>query len=124
VDPWTHGFAGLSAAFGGRERIVDQQLFEYIQEVQRKSLFRADKGSGSARVVDSPFLGGSIASAFERVVRFDEPAIEIARLGLHEVHLVGCAFDAVKDGLGKLGELAKWNIDGSINVRYMAGGRC
>lgn len=103
---------------------MNQELYEHIQEVQRASLFRTDKGSGTARVVDSPFLGGSIASAFERIARFDDPPIEIARLGNHEVHFIGCAIDAVRDGLNCLGQLAKWNIDGAINVRYMAGGRC
>ena len=103
---------------------MDQELFERIQEVQRASLFLTDKGSGNARVVDSPFLGGSLASTFERIPRFSDPSIEIARLGIHEVHFIGCAIDAVRDGLEKLGDLAKWNISGAINVRYMAGGRC
>ena len=103
---------------------MDQALFELIQETQRASLFKADHGSGYPRIVDSPFLGGPIASAFERITRFDDPAIEIGRLGIHEVHYACYGFDAVEDGLDGLANLTKWNRDGAINVRRMAGGRC
>ena len=103
---------------------MDQELYDQIREVQESSFFRMKTTAGCSRVVDSPFLGGPIASAFERVVRFEDPAIEIGRLGVHEVHFIGCAFDAVKDGLDWLSALSKWNMDGAINVRRMAGGRC
>ena len=103
---------------------MNQEIYEQIREAQQASLFRAVGGDGCAKVVDSPFLGDPIASAFERIARFEDPAIEVGRLGVHEVHLVGAAFDAVRDGLERLGELRKWNVDGAINVRRMAGGRC
>ena len=103
---------------------MTQELYERIRAVQEASLFRTDKGSGYARVVDSPFLGGPIASAFERIVRYDDPSIEVARLGVHEVLLAGFAFDAVQDGLDRLADMKQWHIDGSINVRRMAAGRC
>ena len=103
---------------------MDQALFEHIQEVQRASLFRVDRGSGCPRVVDSPFLGGSLASAFERVARFSDPVLEIGRMGLHEVHFACLGFDAVEDGLAALGEIPAWTRNGAITVRHMAGGRC
>ena len=103
---------------------MNQELYDRIREVQQASLFRVDQGSGFARVVDTPFLGGSIASAFERVARFADPAIEVARLGVHEVHFAAFAFDAVEDGLNRIDEMKNWHIDGSINVRRMAAGRC
>ena len=61
---------------------------------------------------------------FAVVVRFPDPAIEVGRMGAHEVHLACLAFDAVRDGLDSLRQLKKWHVDGSINVRYMTGGRC
>ena len=102
---------------------MDQELYERIQELQRASFFRARSDSGD-RIVDSPFLGGPIASAFERLTRFADSTLEVGRLGVHEVYDVCCGIDVVSDDLGAFDLLPKWKIDGAITVRRMAGGRC
>ena len=102
---------------------MNAELQQKIFETQQASFFRRSESDGTV-IVNSPYLGAPIASAFERVVRFPDPAIEVGRMGAHEVHLACLAFDAVRDGLDSLRQLKKWHVDGSINVRYMTGGRC
>ena len=103
---------------------MDQELYDKIQELQQKALFRtAGEGAGS-RIVTSPFLGGPISSAFERLTRFSDSVLEIGRLGVHEVHQVCCGLDPTVDDLSALELVKTWTIDGSITVRRMAGGRC
>ena len=102
---------------------MDQELYDEIQRVQHASLFRSN-ASGKSRIVDKPFLGGPIASAFERLSRFEDSTLEVGRLGLHEVHDVCCGLDAVADGFDGFDLLSKWKLDGSIMVRRMSGGRC
>ena len=102
---------------------MNNDLQAKIYETQQASFFRK-KENDATIIVNSPHLGAPIASAFERVARFDDPALEVGRMGVHEVHFACYAFDAVRDGLDALRQMKKWHIDGSINVRYMAGGRC
>ena len=103
---------------------MDKAVFERIREAQHAALFRVDRGSGHPRVVDSPHLGNSLASAFERVARFADPILEIGRMGLHEVHFACFGFDAVEDGVDLLADIPAWTRNGAITVRHMAGGRC
>ena len=103
---------------------MDQALYDRIQELQHASLFRAGDDDASTRVVDSPFLGSPIATAFERIMSYDDPTVEIGRMGVHEVHFACLGFDAVRDGLEHLSKIRSWTTDGAINVRRMAGGRC
>ncbi len=102
---------------------MGQELYDIIQEVKAASYFRSNAG-GVDEIVDPPFLGGPISSAFERLAAFDDSVIEVARLGLREVYDVCCGIDVVADGVGALDLIPKWNMDGSIAVRRMAAGRC
>ena len=102
---------------------MDQELLDRIQQLQAAALFRAGEGAASS-IVDSPFLGGPIASAFERLSRFADSVMEVGRLGVHEVHDVCCGIDVVSDGLQAMGLVGSWKVDGAIAVRRMAGGRC
>lgn len=103
---------------------MDQALYDRIQELQRASYFRTTQADGYSRIVDSPFLGAPIASAFERVARFEEPEVEVGRMGVHEVHLACLGFDVVEDDLSDLQKLPLWMREGAITVRRMSGGRC
>ncbi|HAM15779.1 MAG TPA: hypothetical protein DCP91_07970 [Eggerthellaceae bacterium] len=108
---------------------MDKALFERIQAMQQASFFRspvriARSGRESQDIVNKPLLGAPIASAFERVCRFADPARELARLGIHEVHDICLGIDAVDDERRALERIREWTIEGSINVRYMSGGRC
>lgn len=103
---------------------MDQALYDRIQELQALSLFRKTADGQHDRIVNAPFLGGAISSAFERMARFDDPTVEVARLGLREVHFACFGFDAVEDGLDGIADMKRWNWEGAINLRRMAGGRC
>ena len=103
---------------------MDQSLYDRIQELQRASYFRIRTEDESDRIVNSPYLGGPIASAFERLARYDDPTVEIGRLGIHEVHHVCWGIDVVEDDVALMAEIPAWTRDGAINVRRMAGGRC
>ena len=103
---------------------MDQELYQRIQELQQAALFRKEASGGFSRVVNSPFLGGPIASAFERLTRFADSVVEIGRLGVHEVHDVCWGIDVVEDDVADMDLTKTWTIDGAITVRRMAGGRC
>ena len=103
---------------------MDQALYDRIQELQYASFFRTTRDDGLSRIVDSPFLGGPIATAFEHPTRFEDPTVEVGRLGVHEVHFACFGFDAIEDGLDGIGDIPLWTREGAINVRRMAGGRC
>lgn len=103
---------------------MDQELYDRIQELQAASFFRTANGSPMGRIVNAPFLGAPIASAFERLVRFADSTVEVGRLGVHEVHEVCCGLDVVADGLDALRMIPVWTRDGAITVRRMSGGRC
>ena len=103
---------------------MNQELLDHIREMQWAAYFRTAAEDGFTRVVDSPFLGGPIASAFERLSRLGDPVVEVARLGTHEVHNVVWGIDAVEDSLDDLGKIKDWTRDGAITIRHMAGGRC
>lgn len=102
---------------------MDQAVHDRILELQQASYFRTCDESGSY-IVTPPLLDSPIASAFERLTRLSDPVLEVARLGLHDVHEVCCGVDIVDDGLGALESLSKWKFDASINLRMMAKGRC
>ena len=103
---------------------MDQQLYERIQELQHASYFRTKADNGGDRIVNAPFLGSPIASAFERLSRFDDPSVEIGRLGVHEVHAICWGIDAVQDGVSLIDDIPALTREGAINVRRMSGGRC
>ena len=103
---------------------MTQELYDRIQQLRGLALYRKQVDGGKSRIVTAPFLGAPIASAFERLFRFDEPTVEVGRLGIHEVHFVCCGIDAVEDGLAWLGEFPRITREGAVNVRHMAGGRC
>ena len=107
-----------------KAKTMNQELYQHILEMQHASYFRAAADDGTAHIVDSPFLGGPTASAFERIGRFDDPVLEIARLGTHEVHAVCWGIDAVQDSLDSRANVKPWTMEGAIAVRHMAGGRC
>ena len=103
---------------------MDQELYERIQKRQYDSYFRKNVSGGYGRVVDAPFLHGSVASAFERMTAFDDAVLELARLGTHVVHFMCWGIDAVEDDLSRLSEIPALFREGAIAVRHMAGGRC
>ena len=103
---------------------MNQDLDDRKLELQRASFFRTRTESDSGSIVSSPYLGAPIASAFERLSRFEDPAVEIARLGVHEVHHVCWGIDLVDDDVARIDDVATWTRDGVIDVRSMAGGRC
>ncbi len=103
---------------------MDQELYDRIQELQQAAYFRTGIAGGFSRIVNSPFLGGPIASAFERLGRFAEPTLELGRLGMHEVHEVLWGIDPAVDDAGDIANITAWTREGAINVRRMAGGRC
>ena len=102
---------------------MGEDLLDIIQEARAASHFRT-KAGGADEIVDGPFLGSSISSAFERLARFDDSVMEVARLGFREVHDVCCGIDVVEDGVGAIDLMPTWNMDGSIAVRRMSVGRC
>lgn len=102
---------------------MDQALYDRIQELQNASFFRTRVGE-SDRIVNSPFLGAPIASAFEHLTRFEDSVLEVGRLGVHEVHEVCCGLDLTIDDTRAFEMIPVWKLDGSITVRRMSGGRC
>ncbi len=102
---------------------MDQELFNRIQGLQQASFFRRKTDAGD-RIVNAPYLGSPIASAFERLSRYDDPAVEIARMGVHEIHHVCWGIDVIDDDVTCINNIPAWTRDGTINVRSMAGGRC
>lgn len=103
---------------------MDQQLYDLIRQLQHDSFFRTVTDEGGDRIVDSPFIGGSVSSAFERLGSEREAAVELGRLGTHEVHYICWGIDAVSDGLSRIAEIPALTREGAITVRRMAGGRC
>ena len=103
---------------------MDQSVYKHIQELQQAAYFRIPTHGDYSRIVNSPYLGGPIASAFERPSRFEDPAIEMGRLGFHEVHNIIWGVDVVEDTLEVLDKIPGWAREGAVNVRSMAGGRC
>ena len=103
---------------------MDQTVFKRIQELQQTAYFKVSTPDGYSRIVNAPYVGGPIASAFERPSRFDDPAIELGRLGIHSVHNILWGIDVVADSLDVLHRIPEWTRYGAVNVRSMAGGRC
>ena len=103
---------------------MDQALYDRIMELQSLSLFRTATDDGQDAIVNSPRLNLPVATAFERIARFADPAVEVGRLGVHEVHHACFGFDAVEDGLDGLSLFPRWLREGAVNVRRMSGGRC
>ena len=103
---------------------MDQELYVRIQALRQLSLFRAKNESGDDRIVNAPYLGGPIASAFERLARFEDPTIELGRMGNHEIHHVCWGIDMVDDDVARIADVPAWTREGMVTVRHMAGGRC
>lgn len=102
---------------------MDQELYETIQQLQHDSYYRTAAGDYT-RIVDSPFIGGPLSSAFERLTRFSDSIREIGRMGIHEIHYICVGLDVVADSLDVISNTMPWTRDGAITVRRMAGGRC
>ena len=102
---------------------MDQALYDLIQKLQAASFFRTRHGD-TDRIVNAPFLGSPIASAFERLTQFGDSVLEVGRLGVHEVHEVCCGLDLAQEDASAIDMLKTWKLEGSITVRRMSGGRC
>ena len=102
---------------------MEQQVHERIQQMQHAASFRAATSNGYSRIVDAPYLNAPIASAFERISRFGDPIVELARLGTHKVHDICWGIDAVGDSLDDIDKLRTWTREGALAIRLMAGGR-
>jgi len=95
-----------------------------MSRMQAMAGFKTVAANGFERVVNAPYLGAPIASAFEQLLLFDDPVVELARLGTHKVHHACWGIDAIRDSLGCIEQLQDWIREGSIAIRHMAGGRC
>lgn len=102
---------------------MDQQVFQRIQDMQQAAHFYALTEDGFERIVDAPYLNAPIASAFERISRFADPVVELARLGTHKVHNICWGIDVVEDSLEDADKLRTWSQEGTLAIRLMAGGR-
>ncbi|MBR0406298.1 MAG: hypothetical protein IJI68_14020 [Eggerthellaceae bacterium] len=102
---------------------MDQQVFQRIQDMQHAANFLTLTEDGFGRIVDAPYLNAPIASAFERISRFEDPIVELARLGTHKVHNICWGIDVIEDSLDDIDMLRTWTREGTLAIRLMAGGR-
>lgn len=103
---------------------MDQTLVDRMKSMQAKASFRTVASNGFERIVNAPYLGAAVASSFEQFLLFDDPIVELARLGTQKVHHVCWGIDAIRDSLTYLEQLPIWTREGSVAIRHMAGGRC
>ena len=103
---------------------IDQALVERMSLMQAAAGYKTVAANGYERIVNAPYLGAPIASAFEQFLIFDDPVVEISRLGTHKVHHACWGIDAIRDSLECIEQLLDLTREGAIAIRHMAGGRC
>lgn len=88
------------------------------------ALFRRKRRNGAWEVVDAPELGVLIADTHAHIHMLQDPALALARAGMHQVAFIEMIVDPSEDGTRPFDELYAWQRSAGVYMHRMAPRTC
>lgn len=90
------------------------------------ALFRQKrkKHHGEFRLVDAPMMDSPVADTHAHLEMLPDPAVAIARAGVHDVQFICTIVDVHEDADTTFDQLAGWEFQGAINMHRIGPVRC
>ena len=88
------------------------------------ALFRQKRKHGKYRVIDPPALGVSVADTHVHLQLLSDPALALARCGVHGVRFLCSIVDVFEDGSTTFDQLNDWQSQGALNLARLAPRHC
>lgn len=111
--------------------MADGQVEEPVDERAEEPVFvdalfrqKRKKHHGEFRVVDAPLLEAPVADTHTHLEMLPDPAVALARAGVHDVQFVCTIVDVYEDVDTTFEKLAEWEFQGAISMHRIGPARC